>query len=429
MYGSVYFPNAREYSPSGDNEAYLCHDGETRKIPGLGHAPTNAYWLTNLDYVKVRNTQLVHSPRILSDKFLRTSIDSMLLENGLRSASPSERAAFVSSVFSSCMRLSSHFHGMDYPPASSLAAGLVPYTDVPTRVLSNELKEASTGAYQTYVVCEREDMSSATDISFTSVTVPRVGHSQYVLRQLPLGYFISLTDRDLPMKSKRLDWVLGQPPSICGITLSNIDPAIGPLLNWGAGAGRVVRNNNEHLNQRGYATSNEIAFLADYADIEIHSVAISEDGLSPVAQLNDGNTEAKHVSYSYGIFCENRWVSFVIDAEGRPVRSPLSCWIHAEDRIACLKYAIALKKKGYSVNGYGYGRITLALSRAREEQLFWDAASLGLLAPVGTNTRKLKLPSRTLSGWEANVFIRANASISQIKSFDARFIQELVNVR
>lgn len=385
MIGAAVFLN-KDYNPNSLNPGYKClTDGEPVPFEGTGELSTNVLWLTNITVTSAYSNQLRNTPRLLDDKYLRTTTSSILLELGLKKASLEDQSRYLASIFKNVMELSAQFYKLDEPPKSALAAGIPAQINYyHPKVLDRSIYEASQLAALAFVQCERS-LPSNQEYEFVSVILPRKSHAKNMLALgMPFDDFFWLTDHQMPVKSKRLKWVLDSEfPMLCQVEVTAISKAYNHLINWGNGAGSLLKrktNSNGFMtaNKREWVTSNELRVLAQFCNIEVHKVAISN---TPPEVRFSLPSEDKHsdLSYSYGLLAENLWCSLMRDIEGNYIRSPLTAWMHANDRMLCLEKAKQLSDLGFKVNGYGYGRITLAVPVGQRSELKLAALKLDLL--------------------------------------------------
>lgn len=385
MIGAAIF-QSKLYDPSGVNTGFRCvHGGNAEKFSGTGELPTNFRWLTNISAESAFNSQLKNTPRLLDDKYLRVSTSSIILELGLKSKPIEEQALAISHVFHNTMALSEHFFGIDEPPHGCLAAGLTGQIGhFQPKVFDSQIALAAQKSILQFAQCERS-VNSNSRLEYVSLIIPRVTHAKHMLAEgIPYDDFYLLSDKQLPVQDQRLNWVLKSDlPMLCKIKINNIDKAFNHLINWGNGAGFLRKDINNRSaiktgNQREFVTSNELKVLAQFCNFQIEQVAISNTPVESRIQLPGlGNTS--ELSYSYGIIVENFWCALLRDPSGKYVHTPMTAWIHANDRMACLSYAKNLSDAGYIINGYGYGRITVAIEPERKNELKLKALSIGLL--------------------------------------------------
>lgn len=394
VYGAVIFEAPKSYDPVSNNPAYKCIAGEEpERIFGTGELPSSARWLSNITLEQAHNMQLRNTPKLLDDKFLRTATSSIILELGLKRASFSKQASVIAGVYRNVMELSNIYFGLPENPVNALASGL-PSLMGHYQPLINDKKivDAASKAILPFSNCERKNIGNSNNIEFVSLVLPRVRHAQNVLGAgVPWDDFEFLSQSQLPSQSNRLNWVINSDlPIIAKVRIPKIDKSFNHLINWGNGAGIISKRNAgagnyNTLNPRDYVTSNELRKLAEFSDIEIDEIAISNTPVENRTKL-PGVSKLSTTSYSFGLLCENIWCSVARDQTGQPKRSPMTAWLHASDRMLCLDYASHLSRLGFTINGYGYGRITLAVSEDQKSDLRRAAFDLGLFPSLELNS-------------------------------------------
>lgn len=385
MIGSAIFQN-KHYDPIGLNPGFKCVSGEEAvKFEGTGELQSNVRWLTNITVESAFNSQLKNTPRLLDDKYLRVSTSSMILELGLKSCSLEEQAKCVAHIFNNTMRLASRYFRLDEPPKGSLAAGIpAPIGHVQPKISDPTILGAAQQSILQFTACERR-LPGAERVEYVSLIIPRVKHANAVISAgAPWDDFFWLSPNQLPPANQRLKWIVESPlPMLCKVRILSIDREMNHLVNWGNGAGSFSKRTITNAafvttNQRQYVTSNELKVLAQFCRIEVDEVAISNTPPETNYSLPDGGPICD-LSYSYGLIVENLWCALLRGADGTYLRTPMTAWIHATDRMYCLQHAKHLSTRGFTVNGYGYGRITLAVELSRKEELKRVALEMGLL--------------------------------------------------
>lgn len=426
--GVVIFDRAGSYDPDGENPGYRClPGGEPVRIYGTGDLPTDIRWLTNINLDVAYASRLQNSPKLLNTNFMRTSVNSVLNELGLKAKEGGSQAYVVARVFDNVMRQAETFFGITEPPMFSLTQAIPSQLGHRPIATSNKVKESSVRAVQSYGQCE---VKSSNEAIFTSVVIPRARHAQNILNSgLPFGNWSRLGKADLPLKVDRLEWVNSlDTPTMCRLKINRISKKYNSLINYGAGAGYIDRRgasgaNYSVMNDRVYACSNEILFLSDIADISIEEVLICDE---PVEQRYAVPSDDKSaaLSYSHGLLLENMWSSLDRDAEGKKHRSPMAAWLHAQDRVICLKHAAELHRLGYKILSYGYGRITLALEPNMVKQLTSDCQKLSLIPPLGVSPSDVIVVPERPSGDDLLIGLFAQANLDTIIDIDNQFTEK-----
>lgn len=394
IYGAVIFETPKTYDPISNNPGYKCIAGEEpERIFGTGELPSSARWLSNITLEQAHNMQLRNTPKLLDDKFLRTATSTIILELGLKKSAFSKQASVIAGIYRNVMELSNIYFGLPENPVNALASGLPSLMGHYQPLISDKkVVEAASKAILPYTNCERKNLGDIGSVEFVSLVLPRVKHSQNVLSSgIPWDDFEFLTQAQLPSQSNRLSWVVNSDlPIIAKVKIPKIDKSFNHLINWGNGAGIISKKNSgsgnySTLNPRDYVTSNELRKLAEFSDIEIDEIAISNTPVENRTNL-PGVSKLSTTSYSFGLLCENIWCSLTRDQNGQPKRSPMTAWLHATDRMLCLEYASALSRLGFTINGYGYGRITLVVTEEQKNDLRRAAFDLGLMPSLELNS-------------------------------------------
>lgn len=367
LVGCVIFDHPSAIDVGVPCPGYRCIPGESPiRISGPEDLPSNARWLSNVDVDVARWAKYLNSPKLLNDRYLRSKTKYIVGELGLGRMSGADQAHVVAGVFSNVMKMSKAFFQMCEPPMYSLISGVPSAIGHYQMAFPSDVQEVAKQAFQTWTSCA----GSVDGDHYTSVVLPRVSHAKQLYEaELPWGSWAPVCKSQLPPEKDRVKWVVNNDsPCIAHITVNRIDPRVSGLVSFASGAGTIGRNARaggvyNTLNSRQWATSLELSFLARMADITIHDVYISECGLSRRYALPSSGKLSK-LSYSYGILCENLWVSLGCDADGRRSRTPLTAWLHSIDRMACMLKSVPFHKAGIPVTGYGLGRITLAVNES-----------------------------------------------------------------
>lgn len=429
--GVVIFDSNKNYDPEGDNPGYRCLPGrEPVRIYGTRDLPTNVRWLTNINLDVAYASRLQNSPKLLNTNYLRTSVNSILNELGLKGRPLAEQSFVVSNVFNNVMRLCGALLGVTEPPLFSLSQAIPSQIGHYQKPVDRELKSVSVRAVQSYGQCE---VRSSKEAVFTSVVIPRYRHAKNILGAgLPWGDWRLVDQVCLPLKPERLEWIEGlAEPSLCKIKINRVGKKFNSLINYGAGAGLLGQRGKgggdySVMNDRLYASSNEIAFLSDVADIVIDDVYLCDEPVETRYEL-PSNDKMAPLSYSYGLLAENLWTCLDRDKDGKKQRNPMSAWLHAEDRLACIKVAAELSRMGYKILSYGYGRVTLALEPDMVGRVAGDCMRLGLIPPLGIGATDVVTIPDEPSGEDLIVGLFAQANLDSILDIDNLFTEKCCN--
>lgn len=436
MFGAAIFSNPKSYDPASVNNGALAlgriKDSQVIKaIGGSGELANNIKWLTNFTSETAYFAQLKNTPKLLEDKYLRTAVSSIILELGLKHSSFEDKASVIADVFNNTMLLAKHFYSIVEAPKGALASGLTTklgHYQIP--IEDRSLESAVSQSVQSFTNCERRATNNAR-LEFVSVVLPRVDHARNLLSGgVPMDNLVWLSESQLPPVPNRLNWACNiHLPLLVEIKISKISPSYSGLINWGNGAGSIIGKAAYAVsNERLFVTNNELKFLSTFADIQIGKIAICESELDFRYTLPI-DTELARTSYSYGLLSENIWCALLRDSNGAYRRGFSCSWLHAADRMRCLEFAKVLFDKGYAVNGYGYGRITLAVTEAEKKILKHDCLRLGLLPFVDHihSDETESLLNSLDSSSDINKMIFGGSRSDLIQLFDNSFVDEVIN--
>lgn len=438
MYGAAIFTSPKHFDPSSINSGALAlgclgDDHIIRNIGGTGELANNIKWLTNLTSDVAYQAQLKNTPKLLEDKYLRTAVSSILLELGMKHFSLAEKASAISEIFNNTMMLANKFFGISEAPKGALAAGIATKIGhYQITIEDKHLVQSVAQSIQPFTNCERRiNPNPQANIDFISVVLPRLEHAKALLSEgVPMDNLVWLSESQLPNKSHRLNWACNSHlPLLVEIKIANISRAYSGLLNWGNGAGSILgRQTYTVSNERLFVTNNELIHLAKFSTIDVGRIALCESELDTRYTL-PYESELAVTSYSYGLLMENLWCSLLRDNNGQYRRGFACSWLHAADRMRCLNFAKLLFDKGYSINGYGYGRIILAVSSDERDDLKKDCQTLGLLPCIDNSTSANNSGDfedvKTASKMNQLIFCEGRRDLIQL--FDKAFIDEVVN--
>lgn len=342
------------------------------RIESVGNLDSDVFWLTNLEYKAFRESNLDRSPRFLEDGYLRLRLNAMLADWGLREETPEIQLRSLTALFHATMTLAEKLYGIDYVPPYALAVGLAELLG--PKVHQEQPADATyalESASQSYVFCQTPKWRKHDKV--VTFSLHRGVHAQALASaSVPVGRFQTLSNHELPDGADaRLEWAFQEErPLLLRVKLTNIDPDVSPLINYGAGArarrGRVEGKRVQQTNLHEWITAPELKLLAKHAQVEILAVMAAERYIeSPIRlpAISSELSDLAYLSYAYGLLAENAWVAGTVDSEGKKKVSPLSVWLQSLDRARCFAAALAISRQAEDVviMSYGYGRITLRL--------------------------------------------------------------------
>jgi hypothetical protein len=351
-------------NPNHPSAGWAAISGEAAfRFCGINDLRTSVIWIVNSDMRVMHERQLLDSPRLRPDHFLRTRINTLITELGLKQATAEVQATHLSVLVNQIMQITFLHTGLDTAPRLSLNNGLrqaklpsLPAVPVSTAYASKE-------ATQTYVGCE---VPRKVEGELVSLTFHRARYAQRILaHDLPFGRWTELNPSEMSASNDALNNMVSESvqPLLIELDITHIDKSINHLVNWGSGAGREVRTSNEShvvtMKRRTWMTSHEYSYLKPYMQCTIKNIHRGESfGVSPV--VVPVWHKSSLYSYAFQIYCENLWTSLTRSIDGNPASNPLAAWVHSIDRMLCLEKARALESEGWlTIRHYGYGRIVV----------------------------------------------------------------------
>ena len=434
MLGAAIFANPKAYNPGQLNDGCRAigrssNGGDTQRISGTGELASNVKWISNIGVDTAYGVQLKNTPKLLDDKYLRTAVSSIILELGLKAETLEKKSEVISSIFNNVIDLSRSILSIEEIPKGSLSSGIATKLGhYHQKVLDHSISEASMLSCLPFTNCERENIANR-DVEFVSLVLPRVNHAEHILAKgLPWDELIWLTDDQIPSAADRVKWICNSHlPMLAEVEIPSISAEYNSLINWGNGAGSIRRSSSfDTANPRAFITSNELKVLSEFSNLRVKRIALCNSQAECRYDLPSVQPMAK-VSYSYGLFAENFWCALLRDRDGLAKKTFMSSWIHAEDRMRCMRHAKALKDKGFIVNGYGYGRITLAVDRDAKQDLKKEALSLGLLPylDIALSIDAVDMTSVDTPE-QMNSLLYASGLLAEIQYLDNMFVDEVV---
>lgn len=378
--GAIHFIDAEKSS-----EAYVSISGEEAfKINSVSELDTQTRWITNLDTGLPNQPKSVNHALFFQNNYLRLTTDQIL---SLLHASGEEcdiqtKATFLSTIFSNVVSLGNYLLHIENLPAYEYRKGirksLMPLDQKQPDNVLTMIRDST--QYYTFSL-EKTDPEKR--VSFLT---PKFSHAKKILQTpLPTGDWKQV--EILPEQSEEIrEWLQSRKtPFFAKVVLSDFDEELHSLLNFGSAV--------PEGSTREWVTNIELEMLIGVADIQIIEVWESSGVVEPsevvtkLIQIGDtGDTGT-----SLGILAENIWTGLSLSMSPPSVRrnkklaqkhaNTASPFLIAADRRLCFDKAKDLRKKGFSVASYGYGKITVDSSFQEEKTIIEAALALGLIPP------------------------------------------------
>ncbi|MBB3923895.1 hypothetical protein [Xanthomonas arboricola] len=380
-------------------------DGEkARRINGVGALDNDTLWWSNLTFNAMFETQLHRTPYIKRTTYLTSwnpsgeivGQDEICLAWGLLTRNFPEQliTEALSGIFSRTVRFAEQHYGLNIDRevprydnlADELRALLLPQKD---KHLTPEVDAALSSAHQYYANCITSRFLEEDHVAVNFVA-PAVPYAHEMLDLVvPAEQFDFLGSNQLPVPTRRLEWVLAQDrPVLASVRVSDVNPEYSSVIAYGNGA-------RSGTNRR-WATHPELLLLSKYARVEVDSVFLfgSYEKLAPSLQLPHF-TKLQAMTPTAEIIASNHWISLArenpynleqVRSPQERALSPRAAWLNAMDRFMMYTYAIQLYRAGITVRRYGAGRVTAVVPKYNYRDTYEIASTIGLLAPPTIST-------------------------------------------
>jgi hypothetical protein len=377
IYGAVFFDD--ETRPQA---GWASVKGETAfRIRGTGDLASDVYWWTNLPSTTFFKYGALGNQKLKHNSYLKPTMSQLHQELGLITVRMSAaRIAEVSSeIFTRVMRMAYQSYGLNKPVEITLTDDLYDLLIREDRPITPEIDEALRQSYQTWSNCENKTPDKSKIITFRR---PRIQHALDVLSTpIPGDQWEFIDQKSLPPESKRVDWIVSQPrPALVRASVKNVQFEFSRIVSFGAGA----------LIDRSWMSHPELLMLSKFANVKIDSVFLS-NGYEPqnVYRKMVTNGSLGLLSISNGILAENYWIALASSKSYKKhykdkvtIHSPRSVWLTASDRFHSILPALMMDGSGFSVRGFGRGKVMIAIQRGALKDARACAAAAGLNAPL-----------------------------------------------
>lgn len=379
-------------SPFSRDENIACEYGGTPfEFSSTADLPSHALWVTNASQDDIYTAGLHRTPRIASDGYFRTRLSQIVHELGLQVLTIDHQVAILAEMLGCAAEMLKCQLGLTQSPAYGMAQAVGQLYGSPEHPRGTAVYQVAEQAAQRFTACERSRRYEQADIF--SYWFPRAAWASEMLQiPLPSGDIKLIQRHSLPdMGANAMEvvkWAYEhKQPLFARVKLHGLDPSIGNLMNYGAGAQDVKKNSSsgrdyDARNFREWCALPELEFLATYGDVEILQVAIADGWQN--SGLRTFSTKRAAVSYAYGLAAENLWVGTLRKNSGNfNLSKTLStAWLQSEDRMRCLMAATKLQALGMEITTYGNGRIGVVCPKSVRALIPQAAHELGLLYPA-----------------------------------------------
>jgi hypothetical protein len=378
IYGAIFFDDV-----NNPKSGWASVRGESAfRITSPGTLDSSIFWWSNLDLRGMDES--IGNPKIKKINYLAPNMDQLIGELGLGRGrtKASTTVQIVSEIFDRVMRLAHQQYGLQYPVGADLAEDLFDHIIIKDKSITPEIDEALRQSYQTWAkTAERKTKSGEKWVTFRR---PRMRHAQDVLATpIPGDEWEFIAGNRLPAEKKRVDWLLAQPqPALVQASVSNIQFEYARVLSFGAG----------YLegDYRGWMSHPELLMFSKFAKVKVENVFLASEYAPQLVyrQMNDGGTLGL-LSISNGILADNYWIALATartfkkySQKNDKIFSPRAVWLSASDRFYSVLPALMMDGSGFTVRGYGRGKVVISIDPGAIKDVRDCASAAGLTCPL-----------------------------------------------
>lgn len=375
--------------PIARTNGWSCYQNQTANTVRSAQELTSAgVWLTNMDDSSFRSSGLAASNRFRMEDYLRTSLTSIAIEQGVAVEKdnwirPIGRACaeHLANCFGSVMDVAWRL-GVERFPPKQLRIGFralnlpLDYTPDHGPEMSAILKDAC----QRYTISERRLHSRSIRYEERPISFVRhrYTHAQEMLsKPIPSGRW-----RIAPRMSAE-EICSHHRPLLIEVQVHEIEPPLGSIINFGGTMQNATANARGHRGvdapPRRWMTQPEFAYISPRAKISVMQILEAETYIpNPLAENLPPLGDLQQMSHCFNLAIESYWTAGYRDERGRSDHSPLAAWMSAYDRIACINEAIALIERDpeIDITGLGFGRITFRIVNPGKQAAEWCASMI-----------------------------------------------------
>lgn len=351
------------------------------RIKGPGDLASDVFWWTNLPTATFVKYGQLGNQKLKRDDYLKTTMPQLHQELGLIiSRMPiSQIVEITSEIFDRVMRMAQKNYGLIHPSELTLTEDLYDLLIREDKSITPDIDDALRQSYQTWSPGIDRIPEKTKIITFRR---PRILHAQTVLATpVPGTQWEFIDGKRLPPESKRVDWLVSQErPALVRASVKNVQFEYSRLVSFGAGS-TVNRNWMSHP---------ELMMLSKFANVKVDCVFLACDYAPQEVfrQMVTGGSLGA-TSISSGLLAENYWLALAssrtfkkFSRDKVTIHSPRAVWLTASDRFHSLLPALMMDGSGFSVRGFGRGKVTVAIQRGALDEARACAAAAGLNAPL-----------------------------------------------
>ena len=368
--------------PGSVGAGWASYNGEDmRRIKSIGDLETSKAWLMDMTYPAYRNANIWKAPHLKRMDYLRVKPSALAVELNLE-GDPQRRLSVLSDIYSKTADILIDKKGLNlFDPEPTAAHAL--------RALKSSVNwrippQISDGVITAVIESTQESQNGSGRASrgtrAIGASYPRAGYARYLMsRPVPCGPDWSAVKirggvKRIGVSKGRVikgtaEWIqrveegAKENAFFFEVSVQGMPAAYARHSMFGNGANTPRR----------WATFPEVAHLATYAALEIHS------GYRTNISVPKEDSSMPDPTLSGGLAAEVEWVSRCLPPT-KDGYNPVGAYIRAYDRVACANAAIELDGLGYRVASYGAGRVYLYAS-PRDDRLAQHFIDVGLMPP------------------------------------------------
>ncbi len=364
------------------------------RIKNLGDLQNNIKWLTNLSQNTLWKTGAVKQTKLKHSGYLRTELGQIMKELGLTPpiVPIAEVCEIISGIYFKVMKLAIEFYDLKSFNQKDLHSEIKMNILGEDKNISIHVDEALSRAYQDLVICEKDIEKE--NVNFITLKRPRYFHAKSII-ETTIPFWNSdwkfIAPDDLPIENnKKIDFLMSlDKPFIAKIAILdfkdnlNLKIDLSKFINLGEAMGEGGR-----MKERNWVCQPELLYLSRFANLHIEAAFVADGFQSLGEKIKLPYLgELSDFSYSLGLLAENFWIGLANRSINPQTRtktlvSPRACWLKASDRFMTLTSALMLGSSGFSVASYGYGGVTVVVSKEKIPRLVEIAAHAGLTVPM-----------------------------------------------
>lgn len=343
----------------------LASDGRVRRIVGTESLDTGFQWITNLDYEQMASSGLSGNIRFRDSDYLRVGASDIARAFGVGSDEHAHAAEVAAGVASRVLRYAEALGHLPDAGDRTLRSGLRKVAGACDPALPEHIAGLFEQAVCSYTTCEQTpgyDRSCTTTFVVPPLVMARRIASLSIFPAMNESLWRNVGRRMMPGDGEVEAWLAGiKRPTLLRINASEIDPDMNAVINFGSmSRSRVPARWVPHT---------EAAMLARIARVRILDAIESENPPERLPRYVVDQVESVDddfvLSYSLGLYLDSLMLAPATAHKAPPyaLRGGLKSapviapFLRAEDRMACLEYALRLRESGFMIAGYGAGRI------------------------------------------------------------------------